>query len=232
MNVAEHGISDAADEQSNCCAALSDSGEEVWQGWFAGSQFGQLVVQSLNFCGQQSGESTASEQLIEIEFLEQACGQQCPAEAISPGEQSVEDPAVEPVVSGVFCSWCLLHFDSKGFQQSAVLNSAGAGGFAAAAVEAGIEVSLDSRGQFESAIDDGSHQVDASAGAIIFVSGFHVGWTGCGAESAVDAVQKAVVWDGLSEDRERAGSFGLLCGHLGILTRRSVKSVELPDYCD
>ena len=31
----------------------------------------------------------------------QACGQQCPAEAISPGEQSVEDPAVEPVVSGV-----------------------------------------------------------------------------------------------------------------------------------
>lgn len=78
---------------------------------------------------------------------------------------------------------------------------------------------LDGWCQFESAIDDSAHEVDASAWSIIFVAGFDIGWAGGGAETAVDAVEKAVVWDGLSEDRERAVFWGLLSGHLGILTR-------------
>lgn len=232
MDMSEHGICYAADEQSDCCSTLPDGGQEVGQGWFAGSKSGQLVVQSLDFCGQQSCEATASEQAIELQRLEQASGEQCPAEAIAPGEQSVEYPAVEPVIGGVFCCGCLLHFDAEGFEESAVLDSAGAGGFAAAAVEAGVEVSLDSGCEFESAIDDSAHEVDASAGAIVFVTGFDVGRAGGGTESAVDAVEKTVVGDGLSEDRERAGCFGLLCGHLGILTRRSTGGVWLFDYRD
>ena|GEM_PF-2424487 len=216
--MAEHGIGDAADEQSDFGASLSDCGQEGWQWWFAGAQSGKLVVQSLNFGGQQSCESAVSEQFVESEGLQESCGQQCPTQSIAPGEESVEYPAVEPVIGGLFCGGRLLHFDAEGFQQSAVLNSTGAGGFAAAAVEAGIEVSLDGGRQLKSSVDDGAHEVDATARAIIFIAGFDIGGAGCGAESAVDTVEKAVVGDGLSEDRERAGGVVLLCGHWGILT--------------
>ena len=125
---------------------------------------------------------------------------------------------MEPVIGGVLSGWCLLHFDSEGFQQSAVLDTAGAGGFAAAAVEAGIEVTLDSGSQLQSSIDDSSHEVDATAWAVVFIAGFDICGAGSGTESAVDAVEKAVIGDGLSEYRERAGGIVLLCGHLGILT--------------
>lgn len=67
VDMAEHGIGDAADEQSDFCAWFSDGGQECWQRWFAGSQSGELVVQSLNFGGQQFCESAAAEECIEPE---------------------------------------------------------------------------------------------------------------------------------------------------------------------
>jgi hypothetical protein len=93
----------------------------------------------------------------------------------------------------------VLHFDAKWFQQSAVLNSAGAGGFAASAIEAGIEMSADGGGEFESAIDDGSHQVNSASRAIIFVAGFDVGGAGSRAKSTVDTVEEPIVGNGLPE---------------------------------
>ena len=96
--------------------------------------------------------------------------------------------------------WLLvLHFDAERFQQSTVLDATGAGGFAASAIEAGIEMSADGGGEFEPAINDGSHQVDPASRAIIFVTGFDVGGAGSRAESTVDTVEKPIVGNGLSE---------------------------------
>jgi hypothetical protein len=112
----------------------------------------------------------------------------------------------------------LLHFDAEGFQQPSVLDTTGAGCFATSAIEAGIEVVLDGGRELQSAVDNGAHQVDASPGAIIFVSSFYVCGTGGGAESTVNTVEKSIIRDRLSQYRERTGGSGLLCGHVGFLS--------------
>lgn len=106
----------------------------------------------------------------------------------------------------------VLHFDAEGFEESAVLNAAGAGCFAAAAIEAGVEMSADGLGERQSAVDNRTHQVDATAGAIIFIPGFDVCGTSSCAEAAVDAVEETFVRDGLADDRQSCGIGGGGCG--------------------
>ena len=108
----------------------------------------------------------------------------------------------------------VLHLDTKRFQQSTVLDAAGAGGFAASAIEAGIEMSADGGGEFEPAINDGSHQVDPASRAIIFVAGFDVGGAGSRAKSAMDTVEEPIVGNGLSEFWQRIGLMWLLGRHV------------------
>ena len=59
--------------------------------------------------------------------------------------------------------------------------------------------------EFEPAVDNGAHQVDTTARTIVFVTGFHIGGAGGCAEPAVNTVQKAIIGDGLPENRKRTG---------------------------
>jgi hypothetical protein len=101
-----------------------------------------------------------------------------------------------------------LHFDAEWFEESTVLDTAGAGRFAAAAVEAGIEVSADGLGERQSAVYDSAHEIDTATGAVVFISGFDVSGAGSCTESAMDAVEKAFVGDGMTDDRESGRIFG------------------------
>ncbi len=49
------------------------------------------------------------------------------------------------------------------------------------------------RGQ--ASIGDGPHQVNAAAGAVVFVAEFEIGGAGGGAQAAVDAVEEEFVVD-------------------------------------
>ncbi len=74
-------------------------------------------------------------------------------------------------------------------------------------------MSADGGGEFEPAINDGSHQVDPASRAIIFVTGFDVGGAGRRAESTVDTVEKPIVGNGLSEFCWRIGLMWFLGRH-------------------
>ena len=152
-------------------------------------------MKSVQFCGKQAGKSAAAQEQIQSGGLQQSSGEQCPAKSVAPREQAVQDPAMKPVICCDLCCGGLLHFDAEGFQQSSVLDTTGAGCFATSAIEARIEVVLDSGRELQSAVDNGAHQVDASPGAIIFVSSFDVCGTGGGAQSTVNTVEKSIIGD-------------------------------------
>jgi hypothetical protein len=166
---------------------------------------------------EQPGEAESACGFVEPESLHEACGKEREFESATIWEQAIEDVAVEPVFAGgrgLRCGVCwngcgagsrtarVLHFNAEGFEEPAVLNTAGAGCFAAAAIETGVEVPADGLGERQSAVDDGAHEIDAAAGAVIFIPGFDVCGTGGCAKAAVDAVEKAFVGDRLANDRD------------------------------
>ena len=59
--------------------------------------------------------------------------------------------------------------------------------------------------EFEPAVDNGAHQVDTATRTIVFVTGFHIGGTGGCTKPAVNTVQKAIIGDGLPENRKWTG---------------------------
>ena len=97
----------------------------------------------------------------------------------------------------------LLHLDPKRLDQSAVLNSRWAGGFATAAIETKIEVTLHVLGQLDPPVGDRPHQIDPSARAVIFIPGFEIRGTRCGAKPTMDAIEKSLVVDPASDARKR-----------------------------
>jgi hypothetical protein len=220
VHVSEHGVGDAAHKQADSGAAFADGGEEFrefgWE-WFEPRELG---FHPLEFLWEESGESEFSGGAVESEVLQESGWEEGKAETVTRGEESVKNPAMEPVGLWGCCGrlltwslWLVLHFDAEWFEQSAVLDSAGAGSFAAAAIEAGVEVATNGGCEGEPLINDCAHEVDATAGAVVFVAGFDIGGAGRGAESAVDAVKEAFVGDGLTDDRQRGGRCG--CGGLG-----------------
>jgi len=70
--------------------------------------------------------------------------------------------------------------------------------------------------EFESAVDNGSHQIDTAARPLIFITRFHISRAGGGTKSAVNAVQEAIIGDGLAESRKRTGDRWLLVGHRSV----------------
>ena len=86
-----------------------------------------------------------------------------------------------------------VHGDAERFDELSVLHAGGASGFARAAIEAEFQVAANSIVEFELAIGDAAHEIDAAAGALVLVARFHVGWAGGRAEAAVDAVEQQLV---------------------------------------
>jgi hypothetical protein len=117
----------------------------------------------------------------------------------------------------------LLHLNSKGLDQTTILNSGWTGGFATAAVEAQIKVTFDRLGQFEPPIGDRSHQIDSPARAVIFVSRFQIGGTRRSTKAAMHAVEKSLVINAAPHARDRGCRFGagLSRGNGLILWRRN-----------
>src|SRR5262245_16615895 len=56
-------------------------------------------------------------------------------------------------------------------------------------------MTTDSLSQFQPAVGNGAHQINAAAWAIVLISCFDVGWAGSRTEAAVDAVEEQLVVD-------------------------------------
>jgi hypothetical protein len=150
----------------------------------------------------------------ESEALHPSRGGKGKFDAAGVGEEVVEDEALEPAHPG---GWMGMNMDAdfERFDEAPILDAGGAGGFTGAAVEAEFEVVTDVLGEGDAAIDDIAHEVDASAGRIVFIAGFDVGGAARGAEAAVDAFLEAAVIDpglepcevdaGLGDGGERRG---------------------------
>ena len=106
------------------------------------------------------------------------------------GKHPVHDKAVEPAFGSIVAAtgFGFLHVDAERFDQAAVLDTGGTGSLAAAAIEAQVQVPLDCIRHFQPTVGHRSHQIDAAAGAVIFVACFQIRWAGRRAESAVDAI--------------------------------------------
>jgi hypothetical protein len=75
-------------------------------------------------------------------------------------------------------------------------------------------MAADLRAQFEAAIAHGPHEINASAGAVVFVAGFDVRGAGSSAKAAVDATQEQFIADIGAGEAAARGSEGkaFFCG--------------------
>ena len=82
-----------------------------------------------------------------------------------------------------------LEMITRMLQQIAVLNTTGADRFARAAAETQVDVPYCGISKRQPAVLHGAHQVNTSAGRVIFVAGFQISRTGTKAEPAMNAGQ-------------------------------------------
>ena len=85
--------------------------------------------------------------------------------------------------------------NAERFDQPTVLHSRGTGGLTASAVQTEVQMPCDRLSQLQPTVDDGSHQVNAAAGTIVFVAGLQIGGACRRAQPAVNAVEEEIVVD-------------------------------------
>lgn len=182
VDVREHGVCDAAREQRDTGALLTDRRQKIRQLRSARLQSGQQPLHASQFLRQQAIEAERVHEAIEAEPLHEPRRREHPAQPVRIGKQPVQNPPLEPAGSGARpLSLGALHFDAERLDQPAVLDAGRTGGFTAAAVETQVEMPCDRTAQGNAAVGDGAHQVDAAARAVVFVARFEVRGAGGGA---------------------------------------------------
>jgi hypothetical protein len=163
----------AAGEESDAGAAGSDGFGVSWErdgGWQLPGQQGEHGAESF---GEEARE----------EFAE-AAETRGPAEATGIWKGGGNEPAAEAIEKGARAGF--FRPRAEGGDEVAIGDTAGAGGFAGEAAEAGVNVGLRGGGG-EGAFEDLFHQDDAAAGAIHFLAEDAVGGAGGEAKAAMDA---------------------------------------------
>lgn len=94
------------------------------------------------------------------------------------------------------------------FEQRAILDATGAGGFAGAAAEAKIDVPDGSVFEGKAAVLEGAHYINATAWGVIFIAGFEVSGTGPEAEAAMNAGQRFCFVEERLRNRAHHGKWG------------------------
>ncbi len=136
-------------------------------------------------------------QPIETGPLCQSGWGQCEAGAQSGWENVQQQPALQPAERFHRTPRLELgHVLAERFDQFSVLNARWTRSLAGPAIQAEIEMILDRFIQFQLAVNDAAHQVNAAAWAIGFQPVLDVGRTSRRAKSAVDAVENEFVVDG------------------------------------
>ena len=214
VHMAKHRVRYAANEQSDSGTARPLSLQEFGQLGQRSLQRWQLRLHSLQPLRQKFIQPYLVHESIQPQSLHPTCWSQCEFHAVTIGEQTVHNPAMKPIGlmshlrltslrgTGSSGGRHLMHLNSKRFNQSTVLNTARTSRFATATVQTQIQMMPHFVGQIEPSIDHGSHQINASSRAVIFIARFDIRWTRRRTKAAVHAVQKSIIRNRLPDHRQ------------------------------
>ena len=200
IDVAEHGVADAAGEQ-----ARPSRGAGRWRaetpaaGLRCARGGGSMSTIRRRLRGQQPREPRRLQELQDAESLGDSRGHERAAELVAVGKQAEQDAAVEPIVvlgahrqppaastspRETARSACrIARRRGRPFRRRGNRGTA-RGGRATRGVE------------FQPAVGHAAHQIDAAARAVVLVARFDVRRAGRRAQSAMDAVEQQLVVEG------------------------------------
>ncbi len=144
-------------------------------------------------CCKRAGNNRVSPSPLTSRSSPSACANRAGARAAHTariGKQPEQDPAMKPIVLGRRIEPDLLHRHAEGLDQLAILHARWAGRFAAAAIQAQLQMPPHIVRQRQPAVGHAAHQIDSPARAVVFVAGLQIRGTRRSAKPAMDAIQK------------------------------------------